>query len=189
MERRARGPFEGGVAAEYQSVMSIGPNKVMNGNCEPPSGRTSIRSSRPVAQFPPLYPILSALAPFSIRHESSPLIDFKSFNRIPAQGLDNHSQGVQRPIANHFHPPLFSPFSSDWILRTTLYLARHPIPPFSSSPFFPRFPTLNDRVEAEIWLTSTTTWKLGTRNVVRHYVVGKGLNNIWNSRRSLVDFS
>lgn len=136
MERRARGPFEGGVAAEYQSVMSIGPNKVMNGNCEPPSGRTSIRSSRPVAQFPPLYPILSALAPFSIRHESSPLIDFKSFNRIPAQGLDNHSQGVQRPIANHFHPPLFSPFSSDWILRTTLYLARHPsillIPLFST---------------------------------------------------------
>lgn len=89
---RERGPFEGGVAAEYQSVMSIGPNKVMNGNCEPPSGRTSIRSSRPVAQFPPLYPILSALAPFYIRHEPSPLIDFKSFNRIPAQGLDNHSR-------------------------------------------------------------------------------------------------
>lgn len=89
---RERGPFEGGVAAEYQSVMSIGPNKVMNGNCEPPSGRTSIRSSRPVVQFPPLYPILSALAPFYIRHEPSPLIDFKSFNRIPAQGLDNHSR-------------------------------------------------------------------------------------------------
>lgn len=129
------------MAAEYQSVMSIGPNKVMNGNCEPPSGRTSIRSSRPVAQFPPLYPILSALAPFSIRHESSPLIDFKSFNRIPAQGLDNHSQGVQRPIANHFHPPLFSPFSSE------LNSKNHPIscpPSYPSILLIPLFSTISN---------------------------------------------
>lgn len=98
--------------------MSIGPNKVMNGNCEPPSGRTSIRSSRPVAQFPPLYPILSALAPFYIRHEPSPLIDFKSFNRIPAQGLDNHSRrGVPRVTSHRqqFPSTAFFPLLLLWL--------------------------------------------------------------------------
>lgn len=143
MERRARGPFEGGVAAEYQSVMSIGPNKVMNGNCEPPSGRTSIRSSRPVAQFPPLYPILSALAPFSIRHESSPLIDFKSFNRIPAQGLDNHSQGVHG-VTTHRQP---FPSTAFFPLLLWLNSKNHPIscpPSYPSILLIPLFSTISN---------------------------------------------
>lgn len=134
MERR--GPFEGGVAAEYQSVMSIGPNKVMNGNCEPPSGRTSIRSSRPVA-FPPLYPILSTLPPFSIRHESSlssilnRLIGFyrRAKGSIITQGVDRCND----PSSPTFHPPLFS---SDSILRTTPYL-------HDSSLFFSTISILN----------------------------------------------
>lgn len=105
------------MAAEYQSVMSIGPNKVMNGNCEPPSGRTSIRSSHAVA-FPPLYPIPSAPVPFSIRHESSlssilnRLIGF--YREPPGQrALGNH------PLVRLNDRPAFEPASSYSCLNPT----------------------------------------------------------------------
>lgn len=42
---RSVGSFESGMGAEYQSVMSIGPNKVMNGNCKPRRPRTVLPSS------------------------------------------------------------------------------------------------------------------------------------------------
>ena len=128
------GSFEGGVAAEYQSVMSIGPNKVMNGNCEPPSGRTSIRSSHAVA-FPPLYPIPSAPVPFSIRHESSlssilnRLIGF--YREPPGQrALGNHplvrlnDRAAFEPTCSYSEscrPSLVYYFFDFFLLDSTLY--------------------------------------------------------------------